>query len=281
MTAVREWAGRMLLRAPAPLRSLRNAPFIGGLIHRWSHSVVPADEKIWAQVESGPAKGIWLRLNPRTGQHYLRGEGEAATQSTVAAYLRPGMVFYDLGANIGFFSLLAARMVGASGKVFSFEPDAEVAARLRENAARNRFENIEVTEAGVWSASGIFDFAAADSASPDHGTGRFVSDGAGRPTRCVSIDDFARTAPPPQAIKCDVEGAEVEVLRGARQTLETHRPWVLCETHSQEADRDSRAILEELGYAIESVDALHFLALPGESADLDTGSQLQKANLPQ
>jgi FkbM family methyltransferase len=263
MTAVREWAGRLLLRAPAPLRSLRNAPLIGGLIHRMSHSVLPAEEKIWAQVEAGPAKGIWLRLNPRTGQHYLRGEGEAATQDTLVERLRPGEVFYDLGANIGFFSMLAARLVGASGKVFSFEPDAEVAARLRENAERNGFANVTVTEAGVWSTSGMFDFAAAaDSASPDHGTGRFVTDGGGRPTRCVSIDDFVRTAPPPGAIKCDVEGAEVEVLRGARETLCTHKPWVLCETHSPECDRDSRAILAGLGYEIQTVDALHFLAQP-------------------
>lgn len=269
MAAVREWAGRMLLRAPAPLRLLRNAPLIGGMIHRFSHSVVPTDEKVWTQVESGPAKGIWLRLNPRTGRQYLRGEGEAATQDALVARLRPGMTFYDLGANIGFFSLLAARLVGASGRVFSFEPDGEVAARLRENVGRNGFQNVAVTEAGVWSRSGMFDFAAADSASPDHGTGKFVLDGSGRPTRCVSIDDFARMAPPPDAVKCDVEGAEVEVLRGAVETLRAHRPWVLCETHSAAADRDSRAILDGFGYVIQTVDAIHFLAVssPEEIAD--------------
>lgn len=269
MAAVREWAGRMLLRAPAPLRSLRNAPLIGGLIHRLSHSVVPTNEKIWVQVESGPAKGIWLRLNPRTGQHYLRGEGEAATQEAIVSRLRPGMVFYDLGANIGFFSLLAARLVGATGKIFSFEPDAEVASRLHENAARNGFQNVAVTEAGVWSRSGVFDFVAADSASPDHGTGKFVLDGSGKPTRCVSVDDFVRKTTPPDAIKCDVEGAEVEVLRGATETLRAHRPWILCETHSSSADRESRAILEGLGYVIQPIDAIHFLALPNRQEQPD------------
>jgi FkbM family methyltransferase len=266
MTA-KQWAGRLLLHAPAPLRSLRNAPLIGGLIHRFSHKMLPADEKVWVQVEEGPAKGIWLRLNPRTGQHYLRGEGEQATQQVLLERLKPGMVFYDLGANIGFFSMLAARLVGAGGKVVSFEPDPEVAARLRENAERNAFANVSVCEAGVWSTSGMMEFAAAaDAASPDHGTGRFVSDGKGKPTRCVALDDFARTAPAPDAIKCDVEGAETEALRGAFETLKRSKPWVLCETHSPEADRESREILARAGYAIESIDALHFLALPDAQA---------------
>jgi len=54
-------------------------------------------------------------FNPRTGQSYIQGEAETAVQSILAERLRPGMVFYDLGANIGLFTLLAARRVGASG----------------------------------------------------------------------------------------------------------------------------------------------------------------------
>jgi FkbM family methyltransferase len=264
MTGLREWAGQMMLRAPAPLRSLRNAPVIGGLIHRLSHRVVPADEKVWAQVESGPAKGIWMHLNPRTGEHYLRGDGETATQKALAARLRPGMVFYDIGANVGFFSLLGAKIVGPAGKVFSFEPDGEVASRLREHVAKNEFSNVTVTEAGVWSSTKMLNFAAAaDSSSPDHGTGRIVANGAGRALRCISIDDFARSAPSPDAIKCDVEGAEVEVMRGAVETLRAHKPWIICETHSPECDRGCREILAGFGYEIRSVDEGHIVALPG------------------
>ena len=55
----------MLLRSPAPLRSLRDLPFIGKLIHRLSHRIVPDDQKVWARVETGPARGLWLELNPR------------------------------------------------------------------------------------------------------------------------------------------------------------------------------------------------------------------------
>jgi predicted RNA methylase len=96
---------------------------------------------------------MWLELNPRTGQNYLNGKGELAVQQALAARIQPGEVFYDLGANIGLFSLMAARLVGASGEVYSFEPDPVNAARLRRNVAQNRLTNVTVVEHGVWSSS--------------------------------------------------------------------------------------------------------------------------------
>jgi FkbM family methyltransferase len=272
MVSMRQWAGQWMLRAPAPLRSFRNAPVIGNWIHRVSHSLLPSDEKVWVQVKAGPAKGIWLRLNPRTGQDYLYGRGEAASQEILAARLRPGDVFYDLGANIGLFSLLASRRVGPTGKVYSFEPDPSVAERLREHCDRNSPGVVSVVNRGVWRHSGLLNFAPASAVSPDHGTGSLVA-----PTRdaethgsgpgviavpCVSLDDFAATNPPPNAIKCDVEGAEVEVLLGTTNVLRSQRPWVLCETHSEQSDRGVREIFANLGFSIQAVDANHILALP-------------------
>ena len=153
MPRAREWMGDLLLHTPASLRSLRNVPFVGKLIHRVSHSILPLDQKVWARVESGPAAGLWLELNPRTGQSYLRGEAEQAVQATLAERLRPGMIFYDLGANLGLFTLLAARLVTAAGKVFSFEPDPINASNLRRNIQRNGFTNVTVVESGIWSST--------------------------------------------------------------------------------------------------------------------------------
>lgn len=265
MPRARKWMGELLLHSPAPLRSLRDVPVLGEIIHRLSYRLLPADEKVWAQIEAGPAKGIWMELNPRTSQGYVRGQGEIPVQQVLAERTKPGMVFYDLGANIGFFSLLAARLVGASGKVFSLEPDANVAARLRRNVARNGFDNVTVVEAGVWSSSGNMNFIIADSSSPDHGLGRFAignEASAGSPARCIALDDFIKNAPPPDAIKCDVEGAEVEVFRGAEKLLEMHRPWMVCEIHSPENDRSLRSHLARFRYHLEAVDANHLLAIP-------------------
>ena len=264
MPGSRNWVGALLLRTPASLRSIRNVPILGEFVHRISHRVLPGDERVWAQIEAGSAKGLWLELNPRTGQNYLRGDAESSVQEALARSLRPGMVFYDLGANIGLFTLLGARLVGPSGKVFSFEPDAEVATRLRRNVERNGFYNVTVVEAGVWSSSREMTFVAADSASPDHGTGTFMESTAagarGSAVRCVALDDIVRNAPPPDAIKCDIEGAEVEALRGAAKLLAACRPWILCEMHSEENARAWRELLRGLGYNFEAVDALHILA---------------------
>lgn len=265
MAGARTLIGSLLLRSPARLRSLRDVPILGNLIHGLSHRLLPVERLVWAQVEAGPATGLWLELNPRTGQDYLRGRVESATQTALAQHLRPGSVFYDLGANIGLFTLLAARCVGPAGKVLSFEPDPAVAARLRRNIARNQFANVTVVESGVWSSSGNFEFVPATPASPDRGVGTFMAAGSATgsiPVRCVSLDDFIQSAPPADAIKCDVEGAELEVLRGAQTLLHTRRPWILCEMHSETNDAAAREFLAPLGYSFSYVDASHLLARP-------------------
>ena len=261
---VRKWISRLVLRLPLRLHHLRAAPVLGHTIHFLSHHLIPANQRVWMQIEAGPAMGLWFELNPRVGRSYLRGEAEPAVQEVLAARLRPGMVFYDLGANTGLFSLLAAKLVGSKGRIFSFEPDAEIAARLRRNVERNGFSNVTVVESGVWSSSGTVNFVPADSSSPDRGTGRFESanDSIGVRTRCVALDDFIVEAPSPDAIKCDVEGGEVEALKGAERLLHSCRPWILCEMHSDANDRASRNFLGRCGYRFEAVDDTHVLALP-------------------
>ena len=220
-----DWLADAGIACAAAIASERAS--LGNLVHLFSHWILPGEEKVWRRVEGGPGQGLWLELNPRTGQQYLEGDVEPAIQKVLAERLKPGMVFYDLGANIGFFSLLAARLVGTTGRVFSFEPDPEIAGRLRRNIERNGFTNDTVIEAGIWSASSTVNFVAADVSSPDRGVGKFVvgdTQAPGTPTRCVALDDFVRTAPPPDVIKCDVEGAEIEVFRGAEDCLKRGIP---------------------------------------------------------
>ena len=270
MPDARQWIGELLLRAPQPLRALRRLPLLGDWIHRVSHRVLPTDQKVWARVEAGPAQGLWLELNPRTGQNYLRGGAELTVQKILAERLHSGMVFYDLGANIGLFTLLAARLVGDSGKVFSFEPDPENAARLRRNIQRNGFANVTVVQSGIWSATGELNFVVSGGASPDHGVGKFVATengAAGTLTPCVSLDDFSSDAPPPDALKCDVEGAEVEALRGGMRILQARHPWIICEMHSEANRRAALELLSSLGYTVGAVGGDHVLAMADALTD--------------
>ena len=261
----RKWIGNLLLRSPASLRYLSDVPILGYLIHRISHRILPINETVWASIKAGPAQASVSSSIHAPGKVMSVARRRPQIQKVLAARLRPGMVFYDLGANIGLFTLLAARLVGAKGRVISFEPDGEVAARLRRNIERNRFANVTVIEAGVWSKSGYVNFVPADSSSPDHGLGRFVggTNGAtGTPKQCLAMDDLIGSTSPPDAIKCDVEGAEVEALRGAEKLLRTYGPWIICEMHSESNEQASRELFSRFGYAVETLDCNHVLAVP-------------------
>jgi FkbM family methyltransferase len=255
-----------LLRYSSPLKYLRRLPFLGDCLSWLGERMVPRDARAWAQVENGPAAGIWLHLNPRTGLDTLRGAGEPEVQDALQCHLRSGMTFYDLGANIGFFSLLAARLVGEQGRVIAFEADPEIAARLREHVDRNKARCVTVAEMAVWSQASKVLFERVDpAASPDRGLGH-VARAASANTieiEAVTLDDFARaSATPPDFIKCDVEGAEVEVLRGAQRLLAEKRPGILCEIHSEE---NRSALLDEFirfGYSCTNCGDRHLLALP-------------------
>ncbi|MDQ1410580.1 MAG: hypothetical protein QOJ41_2315 [Acidobacteriaceae bacterium] len=259
--------GRVFLRFAAPFTKLRHFPVIGpGL--RWATAqLIPRDALTWVQVQRGPAQGIWLHLNPRTGRDYFNGDVEPEVQAGLGKYLRPGMTVYDIGANIGFFSLLAARLVGATGCVTAFEADPEIAARLRENVVRNQGAPISVEEKAVWSSSSPVFFARADTGvSPDRGLGHVIDTDAEKSTsstirvEAISVDEYVRQSTAPDFIKCDVEGAEVEVFRGAARLLNEKRPIILCEMHSEENRRTLLQGFAKRGYRCEPCGKNHILA---------------------
>ncbi len=226
---------------------------------------MPRDSLAWVQINNGPARGLWLHLNPRTGTTYFEGGGEPEVQAALQQHLRPGMTFYDVGANIGFFSLLGARLVGKEGRVVAFEADPEVAARLREHVARNALGWITVEEKAVWSEPRMVHFARIDpAASPDRGLGHVVSGSAGDTIQAsaVSLDNYSETKPAPDFLKCDVEGAEVEVFRGAQQLLKKKRPGIICEMHSEDNHHILVQEFSRLGYICKPCGTNHILALP-------------------
>lgn len=265
MDASRNRLAGLMLRSPVRIGSLREIPFFGKWIHGLSHRLLPADGLVWTRIRSGPAKGTWLELNPRTGRDYAEGKVERPVQEAIAEYLKPGMAFYDLGANIGLFSLLASRLVENTGMIFSFEPDPMIAIRLRRNVERNEASNVSVVEAGVGATTGKFTFLSADSSSSDRGLGRFAATGercSGEALPCYALDDFVLTFPRPDAIKCDVEGAEGEVIRGAQNLFTTRRPWILFEIHSAANGQEVKNLCRSIGYKLRDVDGNHLLAEP-------------------
>ena len=259
--------GKAFLRFAAPFTKLRRVPVIGpGL--RWATAkLLPRDALTWVQVQRGLAKGIWLHLNPRTGRDYFNGDVEPEVQAVLHKYLRPGMIVYDVGANIGFFSLLAARLVGATGRVTAFEADPEIVARLRENVGRNQGAPISVEGKAVWSSSIPVFFARADAeVSPDRGLGHVVDNDAEKPAsgtirvEAVTVDEYVMKSGAPNFIKCDVEGAEIEVFRGAEKLLNERKPVILCEMHGEQNRQTLLKAFANLGYSCEPCGLNHILA---------------------
>jgi FkbM family methyltransferase len=256
----------LLLRFAPSLTGLRRLPILGDFLSWTSRKLVPRETLIWVQIQHGPSEGLWIRLNPRTGQNVKKGIGEPQVQKALRDHLRPGMTFYDVGANIGFFSLMAARLVGPEGRVVSFEADPEIAARLRENLARNQFTHAQVEQKAVWSETATVAFERVDpNTSPDRGLGHVSANGATRDSitvEAVSLDQYTAIRPPPDFLKCDVEGAEVAVFQGATRLLSDKHPIVLVEMHSPE---NHRALLDQFvgfGYRCQDLDDNHVLALP-------------------
>jgi FkbM family methyltransferase len=244
---------------------MRTIPVFGPAIGWAGAKLVPRGSRTWVQIRAGAARGIWLHLNPRTGGSYFDGGGEPEVQKALERHLRAGMIFYDVGANMGFFSLLAARIVGKDGHVFAFEADPEVATRLSENVERNAMPWIAVEKSPVDEKSGQVFFERTDpSASPDRGLGHIVEQPNEKTItlEAVSLDDFVQKNGAPDFVKCDVEGAECRVFRGAPKLLAERRPVILCEMHSEE---NRRFLLEEFSrfrYLCKELDENHVLALP-------------------
>src|SRR5438046_3189821 len=113
------WAGRLRDRVP-----------LFGPVVRWFARDVLATQGV---IRHGLGAG--LRFDARLGSGgYLLGTAEPDEQAALGGFLKPGDVFYDLGANIGFFATLAARLVGSGGRVYAFEPNPACAGQVRRNA---------------------------------------------------------------------------------------------------------------------------------------------------
>jgi FkbM family methyltransferase len=181
--------------------------------------------------------------------------------------LRAGNTFWDVGANVGWFSLLASKIVGPNGRVFSFEPSPEVFKLLSANI--RGLHSIRAIQCGVGNADAVTEFAAQGTSM----AGSFVEEvtkinqcfAPEIPIRKVEVtirkvDTLAKELARPHLLKVDVEGFEVEVLKGAKELLSTVRPILIIEIHPPQLSLSggSEALLFQLltdhGYGWEVID---------------------------
>ncbi len=203
-------------------------------------------------IARGFAKGLKINIGfSHVG--YVLGTTEPEVQAALDMLLRPGMTVYDIGANVGFHAISAARRIGPDAKVVCFEPLPSNAKQIEYNAASNKFTNIQVVTAALGSSEGEAAFwtsrqptwgkLASVGKKPD----KFANEVKVSLRRLDSVVDELKL-PPPALIKMDVEGSEIDVLEGARKTLERYRPTLLIEAHGTNAAIEN--FLVAIGYRV-------------------------------
>ncbi len=227
------------------------ARFVRGTLNRAAPSGLTV-----VNIAAGGAAGMKMQLDLQLEKDYWLGTYETDLQTAVADLVHPGWVAYDVGANIGYVSLILAQKLGDSGKIYAIEALPENLERLRTHVEMNALEpQVRVIPGAVAATSEPVCFLVGPSGAMGKAAGSAGRSDARRNSIKVpgiSLDDFVFRDgyPPPQVIKMDIEGGEVLALRGMPRLLVEAHPLILLELHGPEAAHFAWEILTEAGYQI-------------------------------
>lgn len=187
-----------------------------------------------------------------SGQHgFWLGSYEWKQQSVFEKLVEPASIVFDIGAHVGFYTLLASVLVGPAGRVFAFEPVPANIRYLRRHLDLNNIKNVTVIEAAIADRRG----SACFDLGPSRSMGHFSSDGRLQ-VETLALDDLLSTGklPVPDHIKIDVEGAEVMVLSGAKRVLAEFRPTLYLSTDTGDTHKQCCRLLASLGFELQPID---------------------------
>jgi len=245
--------------APHDRRWLRRSAVAGpvtswGSFYGWRNPVLLRDIDVVV-----PALGRF-RVHARSDELYLLlPRREAAVYAAARSLLRPGDTVVDAGANIGAFSVLAARLVAPSGRLIAIEMMPGTAARLRSNLDLNGVQ-AEVVETALASTSGRIVVAAIDPAKGGQAT-LALAHTLDRPqTLSVvtrTLDEVLEGVGDIALLKLDIEGAEIDALAGAAAVLRRTDAIIFEELDDS---GPTAAVLAHAGFTVEQLDRHNFLA---------------------
>jgi FkbM family methyltransferase len=192
---------------------------------------------------------------------HLSDSYEPYTLGLFKEAVQPGATVLDIGANIGFFTLVAARKAGRSGKVYAFEPGPDNFAVLARNIGINKFQNVTPLSKAVSDKSGMGSLVLGEDSDQHSLFGPpLVASKGTVAVECVALDDFLQGATP-DVIKLDVEGNEVFALEGMRRTLRECKSLVMfvelnpvCLRQAKVEPEDLVSKLRDLGFEVRVID---------------------------
>lgn len=176
--------------------------------------------------------GFKISLDPTFDKNienviYNRGVYEQGTASTLKQFLKPGDTFVDVGANIGFLSLVAAEIVGKKGRVFAFEPLPSTYEILEKNKHINRYDQLKPYSFALGNETNSKMIYTENENRGGTSLVNHLSD-SGTIIEVKKLDDINLQSPITM-MKIDVEGYEFEVLKGAEKTIKTDKPILIIE----------------------------------------------------
>jgi FkbM family methyltransferase len=239
--------------------AFRRAPRFRGK-YRLAHKICPRRGTKEATVFGSR---VSLNLENYVERCMYMGVFEEEETRQARSVLRPGHTFVDAGANVGYYTLLASRLVGAAGRVLAFEPAPYALAKLRDNVARNRLANVEAVGAGLGEAKSTATLYVKE--SMENYTPSMVPGEGGREVSVsvLALDEelSRRGVRRVDLLKLDVEGYEPNVLRGAKRYLSEGRvSAVMCEHNRVWLERNGsspaevHATLTRYGFRAEGFD---------------------------
>lgn len=219
-------------------------------VKRYGRNPFRTVSMLWAK-NPVKAKTAWgdemLVLLPEMKQLYLSGCYEGIEERLFTQYmldhLKEGDVVFDIGANVGFFSLLSAHLVGERGRVYAFEPTPSTFAILAENA---KGKNIMPLKNAVWSSDTTLKLKLEDRC----GLNRICTDGS-LPVQAISLDSCFGDVNP-TFVKIDAEFAEEEILKGMEKMIARAKPVIGMETLAPDTERFAalKKRMEGYGYQL-------------------------------
>lgn len=228
-------------------------------------------------------------------ERHLRVEGEwdRPVGHVLKSFLKPGSTFLDVGANIGYFSLLASRLVGSTGKVVAVEPSQRAHRKLLANIRHSATDNILVLSVGAGAEFSTVRLTLAN--QNNIGGSTILPEDRGLPSEVIAVVPLQSLLVPlqikPDLIKLDIEGFELFGLRGLEQCL-ISQPAVVCEVTAQFLHRHQQSVqallqfMRDRGYTLWKLDAIRCggVAPLSISADLEHADQFDalftKINVP-
>jgi FkbM family methyltransferase len=234
-----------------------NPSRVATLVHNLLNRVAPAESKVFAC--QGALEGYRMSIDWNRFRSFVYGTWEPEVIQAVTATVKEGMTVVDIGAHIGYYSLLFAKCVGPAGRVFSFEPVPENFALLRKNIQLNELNQVQTFPQAIFSGKKEISIAVPDE-SPNSGDGSVVHNHGARQylVPAITLDSFCvPSGVRPDILKMDVEGAEYDVLIGAQETISRCRPKLLIELHHFDGNVAAHPVPDLLagwGYQIEWID---------------------------